>query len=268
MKIVVFDLDETLGYFVEFGIFWDSLNLYLMKNNKKELNQNDFNNILDLYPEFIRPNIINILNYLKNKKKTNSCQKLMIYTNNQGPRKWANYIISYFESKIEFKLVDQVIGAFKINGKRIELNRTTNDKTYTDLISCTQIPVNAEVCFLDDTFYPEMANEKIYYINIKPYIHDLSFAELFERFFKSEISVSLVPLNKKTEFIDYMNKNMQLYNLDIVKKCEHEYQIDKILSKRILHHLEVFFKSNINKNKTRKKHINSKKKINKSMKNK
>ena len=59
MKIVVFDLDETLGYFVEFGIFWDSLNLYLIKNNKKGLNQNDFNNILDLYPEFIRPNIIN-----------------------------------------------------------------------------------------------------------------------------------------------------------------------------------------------------------------
>ena len=35
-KIVVFDLDETLGYFVEFGIFWDSLCLYLLKNNKEE----------------------------------------------------------------------------------------------------------------------------------------------------------------------------------------------------------------------------------------
>ena len=28
-KIVVFDVDETLGYFVEFGIFWDSLNAYI-----------------------------------------------------------------------------------------------------------------------------------------------------------------------------------------------------------------------------------------------
>ena len=24
-KIVVFDLDETLGYFSEFGMFWDAL---------------------------------------------------------------------------------------------------------------------------------------------------------------------------------------------------------------------------------------------------
>ena len=27
-KIVVFDLDETLGYFVEFGMFWDTLKHY------------------------------------------------------------------------------------------------------------------------------------------------------------------------------------------------------------------------------------------------
>jgi hypothetical protein len=33
MKIVVFDLDETLGYFTEFGIFWDCLKNYLILNN-------------------------------------------------------------------------------------------------------------------------------------------------------------------------------------------------------------------------------------------
>jgi phosphoserine phosphatase len=30
MKIVVFDLDETLGYFTELGIFWDCLKKYLI----------------------------------------------------------------------------------------------------------------------------------------------------------------------------------------------------------------------------------------------
>ena len=29
MKIVVFDLDETLGYFTELGIFYDCLKKYL-----------------------------------------------------------------------------------------------------------------------------------------------------------------------------------------------------------------------------------------------
>ena len=51
MKIVVFDLDETLGYFVEYGIFWDCLNKYLLKQ-KYELTQEDFNEILDLDVSF------------------------------------------------------------------------------------------------------------------------------------------------------------------------------------------------------------------------
>ena len=49
MKIVVFDLDETLGYFTEFGIFWDSLSNYLKIKEKPKLNQDDFNETLDLY---------------------------------------------------------------------------------------------------------------------------------------------------------------------------------------------------------------------------
>ena len=34
MKIVVFDLDETIGYFTQFGIFWDCLTNYLKETNK------------------------------------------------------------------------------------------------------------------------------------------------------------------------------------------------------------------------------------------
>ncbi len=65
-KVVVFDMDETLGYFTEFGIFWDSLKLYCTNENI-DFNQveNQFNEIFGLYPEFIRPNILSILNYLK-----------------------------------------------------------------------------------------------------------------------------------------------------------------------------------------------------------
>jgi hypothetical protein len=71
MKIVVFDLDETLGYFTELGIFWDCLKNYLkQESNKTILTQSDFNDVLDLFPEFLRPNIINILTYLKKRKES------------------------------------------------------------------------------------------------------------------------------------------------------------------------------------------------------
>ena len=55
LKIVVFDLDETLGYFTEFGIFCDCLNNYFKKSNYSDQH---FNELLDLYPLFLRPNSI------------------------------------------------------------------------------------------------------------------------------------------------------------------------------------------------------------------
>jgi hypothetical protein len=248
MKIVVFDLDETLGYFVEFGIFWDSLSLYL----KKDLTQYNFNTLMDLYPEFLRPNIIYILNYLKEKKISNICQKIMIYTNNQGSRKWVNHLVSYFESKLDgYKLFDQIIAAFKINGKQIEVCRTTNNKTYKDFIRCTKLPVNAEICYLDDAFYPEMVSDNIYYINIKPYIHCLPFEVLFERFFKNEMGERfIISLNKKTEFIDFMNKEILMFHYKILQKTKEDYEIDKILSKKIMVHLEIFFQKHDKNKKT------------------
>ena len=239
MKIVVFDLDETLGYFTEFSIFWDSLEHYLKTNNKPKLTQSNFNEILDLYPEFLRPNIINILNYLKENKKTNCCQKMMIYTNNNGPREWAHNIISYFEKKINYKLIDQLIAAFKINGKNIEICRTTHSKTHKDFIKCTKIPENSEICFLDDTFYPEMANDNVYYINVKPYYHDLQFDCMINRFQQTKLGTTIIGEDDKFEF--KMMENIKLYKYLCVDKDLKEFEVDKILGKRIINHLHEFF---------------------------
>ena len=169
-KIVVFDLDETLGYFSELGMFWDALKAYITHTNATiTIDQSLFNHVLDLYPEFLRPNIIDILKYLKRKKTKNHCDKLMIYTNNQGPVEWAKYIINYFNTKLNYNMFDQLISAFKVKGKRIELCRTTHQKTHSDFLKCTKLPEDTQICFLDDVYYPDMINDRIYYINVKPY---------------------------------------------------------------------------------------------------
>ena len=251
MKIVVFDLDETLGYFTQFGIFWDSLTNYLKENKSLILTQDDFDEILDLYPEYLRPNIINILTYLKNKKRSNCCHKMMIYTNNTGPRSWSNHIVSYFEGKINYKLIDQIIAAFKINGKRVEICRTTQNKTHHDLIRCTKIPVDAEICFMDDSFYPEMTHDNIYYINIKPYYHDLTFEEMLKRFKSSIIGQELIGIDEMvwTQFYKSMMDHIELYKYDCIEKDNKEYDVDKVLGKHIVNHLQMFFNRSA-KNKT------------------
>jgi hypothetical protein len=236
-KVVVFDLDETLGYYTEFGMFWDALNAYI-KEIKKSDNQTFFNKVLDLYPEFNRPSILQILNYLKQKKTSKHCHKLMIYTNNQGPALWVQQIKSYFESKLNYNLFDQVINAFKVNGKRVEVCRTSHMKSHKDLISCTKIAEDTDICFLDDKYHPGMSNDKIYYINIKPYIHDLSFDEMIERFEKSGIDINI---DIKEPFQPFMLNFLKKYNYTFIKKTREAQNVDKILSKKIMHHLHIFF---------------------------
>ena len=263
MKIVVFDLDETLGYFTQFGIFWDSLVKCWKHHNRHPLTEQCFRKILDLYPEFLRPNIINILSYLKDKKKSRCCHKIMIYTNNNGPYEWVEKIINYFEDKINFKLINQIITAFKINGKRIEMCRTTHQKTHDDLVRCTKIPQNADICFLDDAPHPKMIHERVYYIIVKPYYCDLMFGEMVERFKHSDVGRYIIKDDEIEEFNENVMKIIKLYNYVCKSKTAEEYERDENVGEEIIHHLKYFFgikryetrrKNRIHiKNKTRKR---------------
>jgi hypothetical protein len=239
-KIVVFDLDETLGYFTEFGMFWDTLKEYIIsKQLNYEINQELFNKVLDLYPEFLRPNIIDILIYLKKKKLKNHCHKLMVYTNNQGPTEWAKLIIKYFETKLNYTIFDQIIAAFKVRGKQIEMCRTTHEKTYDDLLKCTKLPQDTQVCFVDDIYHPNMNNMNVYYINVKAYIYDIKFQDIIKRFIESNV----ISINDNANFEEFVLEHLQKYNYTYhVTKTKEMHNIDVIISKKLLQHLQIFFK--------------------------
>ncbi len=259
-KIVVFDLDETLGYFTEFGIFCDCLNNFFKNSKYSEYN---FDNLLDLYPDFLRPKIFSILQYLKAKKKDNKCFKVMIYTNNQGDRNWCINIKNYFDKKINYKLFDQIIAAFKVRGTRVELGRTSHDKTVDDFIRCTKLPENIEICFIDDVYHDGMNNDKVYYINVKPYHYKLDINTMIKQYLNSKLGKDV---KNKEEFVRHMNNEFIKYNFNTDAKNKQEQEIDEIIGKRILQHLKEYF--NENKNKTLKNKNKLKKNKNKTLKNK
>ena len=62
-KIVVFDLDETLGSFTELGIYWDALESFYGLNMPDDA----FITLLDIFSDFLRPDIINILKFIVDK---------------------------------------------------------------------------------------------------------------------------------------------------------------------------------------------------------
>ena len=260
-KIVVFDLDETLGYFSQFSIFHDCLYSCLKISPQFD----HFFELLELFPEYLRPNIMNILEFVKIQKQNNKCSNVMIYTNNQGEKDWVINIKKYFNEKLKYDLFDRVIGAFKVNGKRVELCRTCHNKTIDDFVNCTNLSKNTKICFIDDVLYHDMTGYNIYYINVKPYVWHIELGEMINRvehcsYFKSR-------MKNKRSFKREMNTLYNNYNYSFDKIGSDEVSLQKTIGKQILQHIKIFFvydnnnkskkkeRTTISKNKTMKKRV-------------
>ena len=276
-KVVVFDVDETLGNFAEFSLFGHVLEEYF---NDPTIMYRHFNDLVDLYPEIIRPSMVRILDYIRKKKNAGICSKVMIYTNNTGPDKWVSHIRHYFEYKLRSvssastssakdiavipPLFDHIIGGFKPHNHHTTTSypqRTTKDKTIDDFILCSRLPSNIEVCFLDDLHHPKMTDERVYYIKLQPYyshipfetfvvrfLNSALFRNVFDKMYIPSISPSMSALVKKEilsiEIHNLFTKYANISNYDArqYQKKMNPREIDEIISKYILFHLQQFFR--------------------------
>lgn len=213
-NIIVFDLDETLGYFTQLGIIWECL---ITKIDNNLLN---FFKILDLFPEFLRPNILNILNYIKNKKKQKKCDMVIIYTNNNGPKNWSKMIGYYFNYKLNYKIIDKVIGA-----KSNQNCRTSNQKLYSDLMRCLKFNKKTKICFVDNRVHEGMLIKNITYLLIPPYFYSLEINDILNRIKLDE---------------EYFHKKINIYNYE--PKFNYKLDDDSKIGKLLLLEFKKFFK--------------------------
>ena len=63
-RIVVFDMDGTLGYFSQLSLLFKSIEKFF----NKKITQSSFNSIMNLYKECLRPDICEIFSYLTSQK--------------------------------------------------------------------------------------------------------------------------------------------------------------------------------------------------------
>jgi|TARA_R110002012_G_scaffold262179_1_gene444338 hypothetical protein len=276
-KLIVFDLDETIGHFEEFGRFISGLEYFhKQKWFVKSYDEDAFDKILEkyfdillhLYPEFFRYGIFKVFEDVLKKKRINKHLKVAIYTNNMGPRSWTIYIKNFIEKKIKHKLFDIIITGFHTNTDK---RRTTHNKTHKDLINCSNLPKNIPILFFDDQFHRDMVHNNIKYIHLHPYKMSISFDEMSKRFlenkdkmgkefeFTSEVSEKEFT-NTMHEILLKMGENRPTYR---VRKL-HVSKIDKDELVRIKKSIKHFTKGTQRrktnkKNKTRKTKKNSKK---------
>ena len=211
--VIVFDLDETIGYFQQLSVFIYALEDIL----KKKVNKQNMLELLKLYPEYFRPEIFKIFSYLLKHKKSKNA-KVFIYTNNTGPKSWVYTIKKYIENKIGGELFDRMILTWKnMDGVTYEKCRTSYEKKYSDLLRCGKLSREDKILFLDDTYYPKMVNKNIVYLNLHEYKNDISYDDMINRYLKSKLSKGIKDNNLfKKELINYLKQYGEYKNVNKV----------------------------------------------------
>jgi hypothetical protein len=230
-KHFVFDLDETIGSFRELHRLWSS---------SEDRGVQKLVALLRLFPEFLRPGMVPILQYLYQKKQQQFFGNFYIYTNNQCGRHWTENIIRAIEVIAETpNLVDHIICAFKIDNVIVESRRTSHWKTWSDLVQCTMLPSKAMICFIDDTYFPKMNRDRVFYIQPRPYETHLSLSQIAHRLMTTSV-VQVAP-RLLQEWSSTTSSSPPLPLLE-----------DVALSKRLLYYISEFFQMALRRPQTRK----------------
>ena len=204
---------------------------------KRPLKSDEFDELLNLYPEFLRPGILTILEFINYKKSQGTLQKVYLYTNNQCGKEWVDRITAYIDVKIGATkpLFDDKMYAFKIKQKILDVRRTTNNKTHDDFIKCTLLKdTTTEICFIDDVKYSRMCNDNVYYIKPRPYTHSLSKHEIIKRLLE-HIPASVAPFNR-----DVLHSILYKYCSGFVVKSTDKLVSDIEITKKIMYHVREF----------------------------
>lgn len=246
-KLVVFDLDETIGDFYMFYYFWRFLQhqyeyspRYSMEPGYM-LDPVVIHQILDMYPEFFRPGIFIIFRYIAYKKKADHLINMWIYTNNALSPKFPDMIQKYIHHTVSFDLFDTIVSAFRIKGRRVDVRRMSESKVYSD-IHCIDIHANRDVCFIDNDYHEGMIHCRVFYIKPHSYRHCLSFEEILRRFLGSTLALDIFERMEFSEVMQlltaFMHKEQVRFNIGKGNSMK-----EHSISLKLLEYIKYFFKT-------------------------
>lgn len=226
LRLIVFDLDETLGHFSQLSAFIGAIR----SATRKTLPLIAY---CHLYPEVFRPGIFKCLADLVQRIKLGENLKVILYTNNCGPPAWAREIVQCANSILQFPLFTHVIPGHIGPGSR----RTTLEKTLPDLVRCVDLPPMTKICFVDDAHHPGMVHDKVYYIRVRPYISPLRLDTMIERCYQQ--------LRPRMEFRVFHNsivKSLTTYNVPWAFQSATP-DDDRMNELLLYNHLQIFLDS-------------------------
>ena len=191
-KIIVFDLDNTIGFFEQFILVLNCI-------SKTDIS---YNELFDLFPECFRPNIFEIFTFLLQQKKSHKIKGVLLYSNNNDF--FVNKVIEYIHYKLNDTLFDCVI-------TKEHPYRKAKLKHIDDLIECSNgiITFFSKICFIDDKQHLSMITEQVFYIRCENYTYYLSNKEINKRI---NVNISFVKKKPFLNLNNYKRISIFIYN--------------------------------------------------------
>jgi hypothetical protein len=184
-KSIAFDLDHTIGYFKQF--------IHILNQISIDKTNDSYHDLFDLFPEYFRPNIFSLFEYLLLKRNEKKIKYIILYTNNNNDI-FVNKVIEYINYKLSAIFFDIVITT-------THPKRKNKDKNYNDLIECTNLNQDATICFIDDKKHANMICKSVFYIRCEPYIYSIYPNEIYNR-----IKVTIPVFEKKGYTLNMNNQ--------------------------------------------------------------
>ncbi len=198
-KNIVFDLDHTIGYFKQF--------IQILNHISIDKTNDSYFNLFDLFPEYFRPNIFPLFEYLIAKRKEKKINSIILYTNNNNDV-FVNIVVEYINHKVKDILFDAIITP-------THPARNSKYKGYTDLIDCAKLNAGTTVCFIDDKKHLNMICSNVFYVRCEPYIHNVSPSDIYNRV-RLKIRIDdkngyMLNLNNQKRVTEQILKRIQWY---------------------------------------------------------
>jgi len=182
MMIIAINL-ETIGFFDNFIIFIESLHQYF--GLQFNLSQAMFNQLLDLYPEFLLPNLLKIFNYLNYQKTIGNVNTCILTSSKNYNIMFIFKLINYFNYKLNRKLITKY---FTYN----EFYKTYLKKNYCETVLYISNQKNFSRDYNSSIKYI-ILDEYTYYISILTMVSRIKNSSIFhilnEPFFLFEIKM-------------------------------------------------------------------------------
>ena len=224
--VILFDLDETLGYFQDLKPLFD---IKMFKNPNKSKKKIMFS-LLDSNPSIFRNYLFSLLSFIKTKKRHNKNIKVALFTNNQGPKFWYSLIVEYINKRLNYELFDTIIGPYKIGNIQIEKQRTTHNKSIQDISNILNVPLDTtKFIMFDDQYHTNMTHKNVKYIHLYSYVpKNVDPLKYNEQIYKREYNMM------KQQLKTFLPKYKPQINNHNTRKKVHKSKPNKIKNQKLI----------------------------------